>query len=69
MAVGMKLYFCPNQALAMKIENQRRNTQEMHEQEYQQALITVKDKIRETEGPDMKEMMMDQIRQWFIECR
>ena len=63
------IYFLPHQALVLKTESQRRITQEMHEQEYQQALITVKDKIRETEGPDMKEMMMDQIRQWFIECR
>merc|ERR1712241_1348865 len=55
--------------LASKTEGQRRVTQEMHEQEYQQALITVKDKIRESEGPNIKETMMDQIRQWFIECR
>ena len=41
----------------------------MHEQEYQQALITIKDKIRDNEGPDMKESMQDQIRQWFIEVR
>jgi uncharacterized protein YggL (DUF469 family) len=57
------------QALAVKTEQQRRLTQKMHENEYQQALVTMKDKIRETEGPDMKETMMDQIRQWFIECR
>lgn len=57
------------QALAGKTEQQRRVTQKMHENEYQQALVTIKDKIRETEGPDMKETMMDQIRQWFIECR
>ena len=52
-----------------KVEGARRVTQEMHEQEYQQALGTIKDKIRDTEGPDMKETMQDQIRQWFIECR
>ena len=40
-----------------------------HEHEYVQALDTIKHKIKETEGPDMKETMMDQIRQWFIECR
>ncbi len=34
-----------------------------------QALVTVKDKLVETEGPDMKEQMQDQIRQWFIETR
>ena len=54
---------------AVRVEGARRVTQEMHEQEYQQALVTIKDKIAETEGPDMKETMQDQIRQWFIECR
>ena len=57
------------QALSVKTEGARRITQEMHEQEYQQALVTIKDKIRENEGPDLKETMQDQIRQWFIECR
>ena len=31
--------------------------------------MTIKDKLTETEGPDMKEQMQDQIRQWFIEVR
>ena len=57
------------QALSLKTEGDRRLTQERHEEEFQQALITVKDKIRDGEGPDMKETMQDQIRQWFIECR
>jgi hypothetical protein len=57
------------QAIAAKTEQKRRETQDIHEQEYMQALVTVKDKLREVEGPDMKETMMDQIRQWFIECR
>lgn len=34
-----------------------------------QGLVSIKEKIREIEGPDMKENMQDQIRQWFIECR
>ena len=55
--------------MASDVEGKRRITQEMNEQEYQHALTTVKDKIRDTEGPDVKETMMDQIRQWFIECR
>lgn len=54
---------------ARKVEHLRRTTQDEHEREYQQALITIKDKIRESEGPDMKENMQEQIRQWFIECR
>ncbi len=56
-------------ALAAAVEVERRVTQDTHEREYQQALVTIKEKIREIEGPDMKETMMDQIRQWFIECR
>lgn len=36
---------------------------------YLQSLVTVKDKLREVEGPDIKEQMQDQIRQWFIEVR
>lgn len=55
--------------VAVKYEGDRRKVQEVHEQEYQQALVNVKEKLRETEGPDMKETLMDQIRQWFIECR
>ena len=54
---------------ASRTEVERRKTQEVHEQEYQSALISIKEKLRETEGPDMKETLMDQIRQWFIECR
>jgi len=57
------------QTMANRTEAERRKTQEVHEQEYQQALVSIKDKLRETEGPDMKETLMDQIRQWFIECR
>ena len=34
-----------------------------------QALGNIKEKLTETEGPDMKEQMQDQIRQWFIETR
>ena len=74
MFIGMIAPPAPNlkntpMSFAVKTEADRRKTQELHEQEYQQSLITTKDKIRETEGPDMKETMMDQIRQWFIECR
>lgn len=31
--------------------------------------MSVKERLVETEGPDMKEHMQDQIRQWFIEVR
>lgn len=57
------------QYIASKTEEERRHRQLKHEHEYVQALDAIKNKIKEMEGPDMKETMMDQIRQWFIECR
>ncbi|XP_078509025.1 dynein regulatory complex protein 11-like isoform X2 [Lissotriton helveticus] len=50
------------------IEDLRRAKRDAYEEEYQEALVTVKDRLMEVEGPDMKEQMKDQIRQWFIEC-
>lgn len=47
----------------------RRQKQREHEEDYQKAISTVTDKLRELEGPDIKEAMKDQIRQWFIECQ
>ncbi|VDP89205.1 unnamed protein product [Echinostoma caproni] len=55
--------------LAQRVEAVRRVTQNIYEQEYQDAIIRLKEKVRETEGPDMREAMQDQIRQWFVECR
>lgn len=57
------------QSRSDKTAGARRVTQTDHEREYQQALVFVKDKLRDVEGPDMKETMQDQIRQWFLECR
>lgn len=37
--------------------------QERHEEEF------IKDKLRETEGLDIRETLQDQIRQCFMECR
>lgn len=39
------------------------------EEEFQDAIGKTHDSLAETEGPDMKEKMKDQIRQWFIECQ
>ncbi|CDS42421.1 IQ and AAA domain containing protein 1 [Echinococcus multilocularis] len=55
--------------MARKIESQRRVSQSMNQNEYEQALVKVKEKIRLTEGTDMQERMEEQIRQWFLECR
>jgi IQ and AAA domain-containing protein len=54
---------------ARKTEDRRREMGKVNETQYQLALINIKDKLRQTEGPDIKERMMNQIRQWFLECR
>ncbi|KAJ8279351.1 hypothetical protein COCON_G00064170 [Conger conger] len=46
----------------------RRHRQNQYEEDFQDAVIATADQLREVEGPDMKETMKDQIRQWFIEC-
>lgn len=55
--------------LAAAGELDRRRIQDLNEEEYQQALLAIPETIRETEGDDMKQMLIDQIRQWFLECR
>ncbi|XP_028611238.1 dynein regulatory complex protein 11 isoform X1 [Grammomys surdaster] len=52
-----------------QVSNLRNEVQLKHEQNYQEALINIKEDLRMLEGPDIKEHLQDQIRQWFIECR
>uniref|UniRef100_A0A8C9JWU8 IQ motif containing with AAA domain 1 like n=1 Tax=Panthera tigris altaica TaxID=74533 RepID=A0A8C9JWU8_PANTA len=47
----------------------RRLCQIEKEEKLQLAMVKTHDSLRETEGPDIKEKLKDQIRQWFIECR
>ncbi|OAF66774.1 IQ and AAA domain-containing protein 1 [Intoshia linei] len=47
----------------------RRQMQDIQQEEYERTLVSVKERIFETEGADIKEEMKDQIRQWFLECR
>ena len=47
------------------MEEQRRELQAKHEEEYQKALDEIKDDIREKEGDDIIENMKEDIRQWF----
>ncbi|XP_011278936.2 IQ and AAA domain-containing protein 1-like isoform X1 [Felis catus] len=47
----------------------RRLCQIEKEEELQLAMVKTHDSLRETEGPDIKEKLKEQIRQWFIECR
>ncbi|XP_026882038.2 dynein regulatory complex protein 11 [Electrophorus electricus] len=59
---------CPAAVLAEANKARRRARQEEHEEDFQKALVFITSSLRETEGPDMRETMKDQIRQWFIEC-
>ncbi|XP_053899886.1 dynein regulatory complex protein 11 isoform X1 [Malaclemys terrapin pileata] len=56
-------------ARAQNVETKRCEVQGRHETEYKKALVSIKTHLREMEGPDIKESLQDQIRQWFIECR
>ncbi|ORZ39517.1 hypothetical protein BCR44DRAFT_74550 [Catenaria anguillulae PL171] len=47
----------------------RKDIQVQHEEEYQQALISIKEKIRKVEGPDMKESYQDAFRQWYMDSK
>jgi len=47
----------------------RRIVQQENEKDYQKALVSIKEKLRDVEGAEMREVMQDQVRQWFIESR
>uniref|UniRef100_A0A8C6CFA1 IQ motif containing with AAA domain 1 n=1 Tax=Moschus moschiferus TaxID=68415 RepID=A0A8C6CFA1_MOSMO len=54
---------------ADRLSHLRNKVQIKREEEYRDALVTIKDNLKLTEGPDIKENLQDQIRHWFIECR
>ncbi|XP_010946455.2 dynein regulatory complex protein 11 isoform X1 [Camelus bactrianus] len=54
---------------AEKVTHMRDKVQMKHEEDYRGALVTIKDDLKLTEGPDIKENLQEQIRRWFIECR
>ena len=45
----------------------RKVLQQQYEEDYQQALVSIKEKIMKVEGPDMKESIQDSFRQWYME--
>ncbi|KAJ2995938.1 Dynein regulatory complex protein 11 [Globomyces sp. JEL0801] len=56
----------------MKVQqdrNRRKLLQQQFEEDYLQALITTKEKILRMEGPDMKEAIQDEFRQWYMEFK
>lgn len=59
-----------NPLLKSEANRQRRKVlQKQHEEEYQQALVNTKEKILKVEGPDMKEGIQDNFRQWYMEYK
>ncbi|XP_052606416.1 dynein regulatory complex protein 11 isoform X1 [Peromyscus californicus insignis] len=72
--LGMKPPHVFNEISAATIQSERvtrlRNEVQLkHEQNYKEALVNIKEELKLMEGPDIKEHLQDQIRQWFIECR
>ncbi|KAJ3249433.1 Dynein regulatory complex protein 11 [Chytriomyces hyalinus] len=62
----------PKQSAIAKAElnrNRRKILQVQHEEEYQAALVNTREKIFKVEGPDMKENMQDNFRQWYMEYK
>jgi len=47
----------------------RKRIQLEHAREYDEAVVTLKQKVRELEGQDMRETIQDKINQWFVENR
>jgi hypothetical protein len=52
-----------------KAVDTRHVMQQQYEQTYQAALLNIRKKISQVEGPDMRENMCDEIREWFVACR
>lgn len=50
-------------------EELRRLRQADYEAEYREAQERIRDALLELEGPNMREQLREQLRQWFIECR
>ncbi|KAA0713181.1 IQ and AAA domain-containing protein 1 [Triplophysa tibetana] len=59
----------PAHLRAQQVNDSRHRVQEDHENEYQKALVDIKESVETVDGPNMKETLQEQIRQWFIECR
>ncbi|KAJ3302620.1 Dynein regulatory complex protein 11 [Kappamyces sp. JEL0829] len=49
--------------------SRRKVLQKQFEDDYLQALLTTKEKILRMEGPDMKEAIQDDFRQWYMEYK
>nr|XP_023688535.1 IQ and AAA domain-containing protein 1 [Paramormyrops kingsleyae] len=63
-------HFQLNPSILAAQENQasRQKKQDDYEEDFQKSIMSIIEKLRDMEGPDLKESMKEQIRQWFIEC-
>ena len=71
MLIGMKTPpMDPKKNAVEKSESnrsRRKVLQQQFEEDYQQALVHIREKILKVEGPDMKEAIQDSFRQWYME--
>jgi hypothetical protein len=51
------------------VRARRKIIQMQNKDEYEEALVNIRRRIYEDEGVDMREQMMDKIRQWFVSSR
>jgi hypothetical protein len=68
-ALGMKRPDTVNNSASKKakaIREHRKSVQKLHEDEYQQSLIATKEKIFRVEGPDIRERLQDDFRQYYL---
>ena len=65
----MKIRDTDEHLRAFRTMEMRRQRRAQHESDYKEAQVNIQLTIKKVDGPDMKEQMQDQIRQWYIECR
>uniref|UniRef100_A0A0A9X5L9 IQ and AAA domain-containing protein 1 n=1 Tax=Lygus hesperus TaxID=30085 RepID=A0A0A9X5L9_LYGHE len=51
---------------AEEVKEDRRRLQEVRQEEYESALVTIRDDIKKHRGPAMMEEMGDEVRAWFM---
>lgn len=49
--------------------HRRKRVQLEAAREYDEAIVTLKSKVREMEGQDMREVIQDKVNAWFVENR
>eukprot|EP00798_Chlamydomonas_sp_ICE-L_P010681 gene10681-12371_t len=68
MFIGMKPKKDPLTAEAKNLMRRKRIQLE-HAREYDEAIVNLKQKVRELEGQDMRETIQDKVNSWFVEKR